>query len=97
MREREVAFDVQEFYRGLLYRRPGPDNRNALVAAGISVPAQRFEVNGRWLVRVIRDLAAEEPRWSWAPGPTGPTGPTGESAGQVYRSSTAGRLHALVI
>ncbi len=39
---------------------PVRDGRNTLVAAlGISVPARRFEVEQRTLVRVIRDLAAE--------------------------------------
>ncbi|HWD47805.1 MAG TPA: IclR family transcriptional regulator [Actinomycetota bacterium] len=61
VRERGVAFDVQEFTSGACcIAAPVRDGRNALVAAlGISVPARRFEVEQRSLIRVIRDLAAE--------------------------------------
>jgi IclR family transcriptional regulator, acetate operon repressor len=61
VRERNVAFDLQEFTTGACcIAAPVRDSRNALVAAlGISVPARRFEVEQRNLVRVIRDLAAE--------------------------------------
>ena len=50
MRERGVAFDVQEFTTGACIAAPVRDGRNALVAAvGISVPARRFEADGgRW-------------------------------------------------
>jgi DNA-binding IclR family transcriptional regulator len=61
VRERGVAFDVQEFTNGACcIAAPVRDGRNALVAAlGISVPARRFEAEQRSLIRVIRDLAAE--------------------------------------
>src|SRR4029450_7906325 len=61
VRERGVAFDVQEFTTGACcIAAPVRDGRNALVAAlGISVPVRRFEAEQRSLVRVIRDLAAE--------------------------------------
>ena len=61
VREHGVAFDVQEFTSGACcIAAPVRDSRQALVATlGISVPARRFEVEQRSLVRVIRDLAAE--------------------------------------
>ena len=61
VRERGVAFDVQEFTNGACcIAAPVRDGRNTLVAAlGISVPARRFEAEQRSLIRVIRDLAAE--------------------------------------
>jgi DNA-binding IclR family transcriptional regulator len=61
VRERGIAFDVQEFTNGACcIAAPVRDGRNGLVAAlGISVPAKRFETEQRSLVRVIRDLAAE--------------------------------------
>jgi DNA-binding IclR family transcriptional regulator len=61
VRERGIAFDVQEFTNGACcIAAPVRDSRNALVAAvGISVPAKRFEAEQRSLVRVVRDLAAE--------------------------------------
>jgi IclR family acetate operon transcriptional repressor len=61
VRERNVAFDLQEFTTGACcIAAPVRDGRDALVAAlGISVPARRFEVEQRSLVRVIRELAAE--------------------------------------
>jgi IclR family acetate operon transcriptional repressor len=81
VRERDVAFDVQEFTTGACcIAAPVRDGRNALVAAlGISVPARRFEVEQRNLVRVLRELAAEASgelgaatasRWREAPSPT---------------------------
>ena len=61
VRERDVAFDLQEFTTGACcIAAPVRDGRNALVATlGISIPARRFEAEQRSLVRVIRDLAAE--------------------------------------
>jgi DNA-binding IclR family transcriptional regulator len=61
VRERGIAFDLQEFTSGACcIAAPVRDARKALVAAlGISVPVSRFEVEEPTLVRVIRDLAAE--------------------------------------
>jgi IclR family acetate operon transcriptional repressor len=61
VRERDLAFDVQEFTSGACcIAAPVRDDRNALVAAlGISVPSRRFEAEQKHLVRVIRELAAE--------------------------------------
>jgi DNA-binding IclR family transcriptional regulator len=61
VRERDLAFDLQEFTNGACcIAAPVRDGKNTLVATlGISVPAKRFEAEQRNLVRVIRDLANE--------------------------------------
>jgi IclR family acetate operon transcriptional repressor len=61
VRERWIAFDVQEFTVGACcIAAPVRDGRNVMVATlGISISARRFEAEQRSLVRVIRDVAAE--------------------------------------
>jgi IclR family transcriptional regulator, acetate operon repressor len=61
VRDNDLAFDLQEFSAGACcVAAPVRDGRNGLVATvGVSVPARRFEVEQKQLIRVVRELAAE--------------------------------------
>jgi IclR family acetate operon transcriptional repressor len=61
VRERGVAFDVQEFTAGACcIAAPVRDGSKELVAAlAISVPVKRFEAEQQSLVRIVRDVAAQ--------------------------------------